>query len=816
MPAAFFAGDSVTTATSDNATTNATIGLGAVINVTGGSELSAFSITASHLATADTEVSASAYGFLSGAGVNSSNNITSNVNAQSSTVRSPRLAIMGHAENDFSHPGINNNGDNISGDTAGLASAAGGSDISLIDFSTIVDVGSSAVLNVIGAIADPGSLSLSANNSFTGYDQLTFKTGGALAGAEALVDIQTYSPNNPAHGFPDNTGNFDEPAGGPVSNNDISNGDLAEVNIESGASLSSVGQIVLAVDGTANITTQVNTDTYGAVTAAKADSDIDIRPNNRILIGSAGGAAVTLNAFGDVNLLAGEDAAFNMDSYTANAYVDAYAGALIPLSSVNAHAFVVQANLITVNSNVTINTGGDANLMANSVGFADVLAQAKSTSWASDVGDAILTLTGGNPANQFNGTGFSVSHGIVEVDGAIHTGISSNQFHVNLLATPTSTSARTRSSRTGDAGRRATWSSPATAISIDYNMPAAAVPICESGQRGLHRYVALEPDSRGHHRHGLELRHRRRHPDPDHRQYGRGQWRRHAGAHRLRHRLSLQWARRIGRAQHEHQFWCDLKRPAALDPGGDQRRRYGGIADHLCRCTYTTEPGYVAGVQHRQALVEASNGSVYTLSRHPNRPTANNPGALMADFGRPDLDPQRRSAINRTGQLTPAAHVAGRGGELRPGAGHPEPGIGPDRPGQTNNGIIYQLPRIRGRSTSSTPTHADTNCSTNRQMWPIIPARSHRRSRSTFGIGQESQSSTLYSAGVSTAEPAARWPTQQIKFGLSGRRHISSNDVDRNHKLGCRHMATSSTAKHGAKRQASIPTSAPPRAPPSI
>ena len=35
-------------------------------------------------------------------------------------------------------------------------------------------------------------------------------------------------------------------------------------------------------------------------------------------------------------------------------------------------------------------------------------------------------MTGGNPANQFNGTAFSVSHGNVEVDGAIHTGISSN------------------------------------------------------------------------------------------------------------------------------------------------------------------------------------------------------------------------------------------------------------------------------------------------------------------------------------------------------------------------------------------------------
>ena len=37
-----------------------------------------------------------------------------------------------------------------------------------------------------------------------------------------------------------------------------------------------------------------------------------------------------------------------------------------------------------------------------------------------------FSLTGGNPANEFNGTAFEVSHGIVDVAGKINTGISSN------------------------------------------------------------------------------------------------------------------------------------------------------------------------------------------------------------------------------------------------------------------------------------------------------------------------------------------------------------------------------------------------------
>ena len=120
-----------------------------------------------------------------------------------------------------------------------------------------MDVGSSAYLNVVGATSDPGALSLSAMNSFLGYDQVTFKTGGAISGASATAQIETTS-------------------------------DLAEVYVESGAKLISVGQIDLTADGSANITTQVNTDTYGAVTAAVANSNIDLRPDNEIVIGTSG------------------------------------------------------------------------------------------------------------------------------------------------------------------------------------------------------------------------------------------------------------------------------------------------------------------------------------------------------------------------------------------------------------------------------------------------------------------------------------------------------------------------------------------------
>src|SRR5262249_40922197 len=128
------------------------------------------------------------------------------------------------------------------------------------------------------------------------------------------------------------------------------------------------------------------------------------------------------SARGDLNFHAGEDTLFGMDDYFVDAHTDAFAGAVIPISSVDAHGYVVQTNKITVGTGAQLYTAGDANLLTNSVGLASVTAHAKASSWLSDAGDAILSATGGNVANSYKGTAFSVSHGIVEVNGAIHTG----------------------------------------------------------------------------------------------------------------------------------------------------------------------------------------------------------------------------------------------------------------------------------------------------------------------------------------------------------------------------------------------------------
>ena len=404
------AGASVQPTNNDTADTTATLGQGADVALSDDHASGAFSISAAHTATLNTRIDAATYGLLAGAGGVAANNVISDVDdILDGDVTA--YDIAGAADNTFNKPALGSGAtptDNLSGDTGGLASGASGTDTTSITFNTMIDVQGGANLDVIGSTASPGALSLATNNDISGYDQLTFKTGGAVSGAQATATIQTLS-------------------------------DLGEVVVEGGATLDSVGAVMLSADGSGNLTTQVNTNTYGAVTAALADSVIDIRPDNEIVVGTAGSnAPVNITAMGDLDLYAGEGGNFNADTYTAHAYTDAFAGALIPISSVDAHAFVVQTNRITVNASADLTTAGNANLLANNVDQADVLAQAKASSWASSAADDILTLTGGDPANEFAGTSYSTANGYIEVDGQIHTGIA-RDITVDFTYAPGST-----------------------------------------------------------------------------------------------------------------------------------------------------------------------------------------------------------------------------------------------------------------------------------------------------------------------------------------------------------------------------------------
>ena len=404
--------------TSDIATTQATLARGASITalqepMPGQSGSGAVSVSSGHTATVGTSATASSYGVLAGAGAIATNTVNSTVDTVlAGTVTAN--AIAGGATNTFNMPAADPAGaatNVITGDTGGLASAAGAWSTTTIVFSTKVDVLSGAALDVVAGSGAAGALSLAAFNAFHGGQTVSLKTGGALAGAAAEAIVTTRAQDG---------GN-----------------DLAEVNVAGGATLqNAAGVISLTADGTSNMTSQVNTDTYGVVTAAYAESDIYITPDNEIVVGTANSSSKAVIRAGqaDVDLFAGEGADLAYDTYSVTAYTDAYAGALIPLGSVNANAYLTQTNSVTVYSGSLVQTGGSAWLEANNNVQAEVFAKAKSASWASDVSDALLSLTGGDPANEFAGTGSSTASGRILIDGEIQTGLSRD-----VVATFTST-----------------------------------------------------------------------------------------------------------------------------------------------------------------------------------------------------------------------------------------------------------------------------------------------------------------------------------------------------------------------------------------
>ena len=70
----------------------------------------------------------------------------------------------------------------------------------------------------------------------------------------------------------------------------------------------------------------------------------------------------------------------------------------------------------------------DILLITERQGFADMTAQAKAVTWASEVGDAIDDLLGSDAAiEQYDGTITTDAHGTVQIDGTVRTGIRRKQ-----------------------------------------------------------------------------------------------------------------------------------------------------------------------------------------------------------------------------------------------------------------------------------------------------------------------------------------------------------------------------------------------------
>ncbi|NEU80298.1 DUF4347 domain-containing protein [Nostoc sp. UIC 10630] len=348
-------------------------------------------IGAKHTANFDNQLKTGAGGVIAGSGATNNNQVISavesgvgnNVNIKAKdiaidAINRVRKNLVGGAEN-------------LKGTTGGLASGAGADSETTLSLSTLTNVGNNAVLTVVGNTASNDTITLRSLNDINITDKVTLTTGGAVSGADASATVRSLS-------------------------------DLAKVAVGTGATLQSTGGIDISARGQGDVKLQVNAETYGIGTVAIANSKIDLKPTNEIAIGSN----AKIRAGGNLNLSAGTDTNFNRDSYTLESRTDTFAGSAIPIASINAEAYLLQENKITVASGAILETARDAKLHAERDGFANLIAQAKAVNWLNALGNAIDKLTGGGGVEQYEGFSKSEAHGTVQVDGTVRTGINRN------------------------------------------------------------------------------------------------------------------------------------------------------------------------------------------------------------------------------------------------------------------------------------------------------------------------------------------------------------------------------------------------------
>ena len=303
--------------TTNTSKTTATVGASDVIKLsdTTVSPTTGFIVYADHEADFNARISTFAGGLFAGTGGSVTNNVTANTTATvggNAMVAAYNISVMAY---DYANkPALPGSGSgsvtpNIYGTTGGLVSGASASDVTTINFTTVVNVNPGAFLNALGNESNDPILQLEAYNNFNIYDDVAFEVGGAFTGAGATATI-----NVPT--------------------------DIAQVNVQSGVALQSQGAILITSRGGGSFDEELQTDLYGFGTYSGGTTTVNVAVTNQVLVGSN----VLMTAYGNLDLGAGTDVFPNFDTYQVTTHNDGYAYSAVPISNVNAYAFLTQHN----------------------------------------------------------------------------------------------------------------------------------------------------------------------------------------------------------------------------------------------------------------------------------------------------------------------------------------------------------------------------------------------------------------------------------------------------------------------------------------
>ncbi len=276
---------------------------------------------------------------------------------------------------------------NVKSGSGGVLDAAAALSTSTISLTTLSRVGSNAQVNLVGDFRTPEHLRVSAFNDVFARDRVKLDSGGAIAIAKADSKVDVTRAN-------------------------------ATVDIESGAKLQSIGDIILSASGVYDIDTHSAGKTWGLAGAAMGDSLARVTANYQVNVR----AGSNMLGYGDVKLYAGQDLAGGSNQATLVARTDLWNNTAFPVvNDPGADARYQRDARVTVDGGANVNSVGDIYAHADK-GYGNLLGKGIAKDLYTEALNAI-----GLSVERSGGSAVNVHSAVVTVNGNLNTGYLNNR-----------------------------------------------------------------------------------------------------------------------------------------------------------------------------------------------------------------------------------------------------------------------------------------------------------------------------------------------------------------------------------------------------
>ena len=259
---------------------------------------------------------------------------------------------------------------------------------------TTATIGDDTKIAVIGSISNPGAFVVSAYNDVEAADWVDLDSGGLIDGAAAVSEIRADNTNATA-----SIGNSDK--------------------------ITTIGDVDVQAYTQGILNVQPKVHTYGLAAAASIDGLARMHESDAANVGMN----TNITAQGNLNLLSGQTASGTENNFNVTSHGDELNASAIPIDSLKSHGEVIQNNTVSIGTGSNLESAGDANLIAQTMGNDIITAYGEGKNWMSDLASGINSALGGTPipTTMQGGTSTLTATGTITVNGTVTVGINDQQ-----------------------------------------------------------------------------------------------------------------------------------------------------------------------------------------------------------------------------------------------------------------------------------------------------------------------------------------------------------------------------------------------------